>query len=242
MMDEQRALKVITEFLELLDRSHVRPVGGLQAEVLPDKGDEIERRLPLIRKIAEHVDSDLASLIQQGQRGIDGWSWHGARSAVQRLIGHLESRVEAEAILGPAGPALSAQSLHPMVWNAAARLWAGNNFRAAVQAAATAVEVELQAKSGLSAQGKTLASRAFEEPTDGSPRLHFLGYEAGSANATSLREGAKFYAMGCMQLIRNLATHDPDEFEEQDALERLAALSLLARLIDRSEVHGTEGP
>lgn len=42
--------------------------------------------------------------------------------------------------------------------------------------------------------------------------------------------------MGCAQLIRNLATHTGAQPDEQSALEELAALSGLARLIDRAKV------
>jgi hypothetical protein len=41
--------------------------------------------------------------------------------------------------------------------------------------------------------------------------------------------------MGCTQLIRNLVTHGAQS-DEQTALEQLASLSLLARLIDRAKV------
>ena len=41
--------------------------------------------------------------------------------------------------------------------------------------------------------------------------------------------------MGCAQLIRNLATHGA-QLGEQEALEQLAGLSMLARLIDRAKL------
>ena len=41
--------------------------------------------------------------------------------------------------------------------------------------------------------------------------------------------------MGCAQLIRNLVTHGTQP-DEQTALEQLASLSLLAKLIARAEV------
>jgi hypothetical protein len=40
--------------------------------------------------------------------------------------------------------------------------------------------------------------------------------------------------MGCAQLIRNLITHGAQP-DEQTALEELASLSLMARLIERAQ-------
>jgi hypothetical protein len=41
--------------------------------------------------------------------------------------------------------------------------------------------------------------------------------------------GASDFAAGCFEAVRNPATHEMDEPPEQEALEQLAALSLLAR-------------
>jgi hypothetical protein len=47
-------------------------------------------------------------------------------------------------------------------------------------------------------------------------------------------------AEGCFAAIRNPASHDAlDELPEQEALEQLAALSVLARLVDSSTVQTT---
>lgn len=44
------------------------------------------------------------------------------------------------------------------------------------------------------------------------------------------------YGRGCMMRIRNLVEHHHDELPEQEALECLASLSLLARWIDEAVV------
>lgn len=44
------------------------------------------------------------------------------------------------------------------------------------------------------------------------------------------------YAVGCFMAIRNVAAHEEDELSEHEALEQLAALSLLARWIDECEL------
>ena len=42
--------------------------------------------------------------------------------------------------------------------------------------------------------------------------------------------------MGCAQGIRNPQTHPSDDITEQEALEQLAALSVLARWVDECDV------
>jgi Protein of unknown function (Hypoth_ymh) len=56
----------------------------------------------------------------------------------------------------------------------------------------------------------------------------------GTPDWTSQHEGAGFLGMGCAQAIRNLTTHGAQP-DEQTALEQLATLSLLARLIDKAQ-------
>jgi Protein of unknown function (Hypoth_ymh) len=60
------------------------------------------------------------------------------------------------------------------------------------------------------------------------------GLSTGTPDWTSQHEGAGFLGMGCAQAIRNLTTHGAQP-DEQTALEQLATLSLLARLIDKAQ-------
>jgi hypothetical protein len=76
----------------------------------------------------------------------------------------------------------------------------------------------------------------------GKPRLRFQGV-ADEQTRESLRQGAMDFGAGCFAAIRNPVGHLPnDQFElpEQEALERLAALSLFARWIDESSVELTD--
>ncbi|KAA1430088.1 hypothetical protein F0402_15865 [Mycolicibacter arupensis] len=55
----------------------------------------------------------------------------------------------------------------------------------------------------------------------------------------SMRGGVMEFGSGCFRAIRNPVGHLPNdevEMSEQEALERLAALSLLARFIDDAEI------
>jgi Protein of unknown function (Hypoth_ymh) len=55
----------------------------------------------------------------------------------------------------------------------------------------------------------------------------------------SMTQGALSFGVGCFQAIRNPVGHllsHQHELTEQEALERLAALSLLARWIEQAEI------
>lgn len=169
----------------------------------------------------------------------DYWAHTKALAAAQRLEGLLTSIEETEKILGPVGPKLAAENLHPWIWNAAVSLWDDGYRREAVQTAAQALfDGHLPAKLGVARQGaKDLIAQAFatEPPTTKSPRLRLDDYEESSPNWISQHEGARWLGMGCAQLIRNLVTHGAQP-DEQGGLEQLASLSMLARLIDRARV------
>jgi hypothetical protein len=85
-----------------------------------------------------------------------------------------------------------------------------------------------------------LVREAFSDksPSLGRSRLRFPSV-VDEQTRESLRQGVMDYGAGCFAAICNPVGHLPnDEFEltEQDALERLAALSLLARWVDQSEI------
>ena len=67
----------------------------------------------------------------------------------------------------------------------------------------------------------------------GRPRLRLAGFEPDSKDFVSAHDGAANYGVGCFQSVRNISTH---RLEVDDALEMLAALSLLARWIGRAIV------
>ncbi len=63
-------------------------------------------------QIAYRADPDLAATLKQESYG---WRYRPAMEAAQQLVGLLTSIEEAEWILGPAGPKLSAANLHPWI-------------------------------------------------------------------------------------------------------------------------------
>lgn len=112
-------------------------------------------------------------------------------------------------------------------------------------AAAKAVNSQLQAKvSRRDVSEADLVKQAFSDkpPEPGKPRLRFNSVEDDKTRE-SMRGGALEFGSGCFRAIRNPVGHRPnDEIEmtEHEALERLAAFSLLARFIDNAELEATE--
>jgi hypothetical protein len=239
----EAALEKVRGFIALVEQNHDiwnHTSTGTMNPQLKQSDGLVNEQLPLIQQIAARADTDLQAKLEKGMtEGSYGWPYYGVLQASQQLAGLLDSVEEAEQILGPVGPKLAAASLHPWIWNAAVSLWDSGHLREAVQTAAAALfDSHLPAKLGVPAarSAKDLVTRAFsiEPPTAGNPRLRLADYQDSSPNWTSQHEGAQHFGMGCAQLIRNLVTHGAQP-DEETALEQLASLSLLARLIDRAK-------
>ncbi|WP_419929665.1 TIGR02391 family protein [Candidatus Poriferisocius sp.] len=203
---------------------------------------EILRLQPLIEAIALEVDPYEASdRFKRYTTVARGWGWGAALNAAERLIGILEQQEKLDAILGPKGPLLAAGDLHRWVWNAAVDLWDSGHFKEAVQSAASAVEEQTRLKIDRSdVAGAAIFGEAFslDPPKAGRPRLRFphIPEKAGSGERSqewiSAHEGAMSFGRGCFQGIRNLQAHGTADLPKQQALECLAALSVLARWVD----------
>ena len=245
----EAALGKVRAFIALLEQNHAQWDAAGSGVVVGSSSAasgqmvttaQIQEQLPLMKRIAARADADLASKMEVGH-GAYSWSYYSIQEASQQLAGLLSSLEEAEQILGPRGPKLSVASLHPWIWNAAVSLWDNGYRREAVQAGATALfdqhlPAKLEVPGPPSAKDRVGQAFSTDPPSPGKPRLRLDDYPEPSPNWTSQHEGAKFFGMGCAQLIRNLATHTGAQPDEQSALEQLAALSGLARLIDRAKV------
>ena len=51
-----------------------------------------------------------------------------------------------------------------------------------------------------------------------------------------MNDGLRLFAPGAQMTIRNPATHGPGEMTQQEAVERLSVLSLLARWVDQCDL------
>jgi len=159
-----------------------------------------------------------------------------------RLLARISSHEDVMSMLGDAtAPQLAASRLHEAVWGAARTQWVTGHTHEAVLAAAKAVNSLLQQKLGRRDVSEVkLVREAFSEkrPVAGRSRLRFYAV-TDDQTRESLRQGAMDFGAGCFAAIRNPVGHLPNnevDLPEQDVLERLAALSLLARWIDEATV------
>ncbi|MFW3462717.1 TIGR02391 family protein [Streptomyces microflavus] len=138
--------------------------------------------------------------------------------------------------LGDDAPQLSAASMHRWVWDGARSLWGSGHFREAVTAAARKVNTEAQNKVARRDVSETaLFQSVFSKDAakSGRPRLRLMA-DDGSDTFRSVHRRAMSFAEGCYAGIRNPNSHEDGqpELPEHEALEQLAAFSVLARWVD----------
>jgi len=136
---------------------------------------------------------------------------------------------------------MRSSAFHPWVWDAARAQWDSGNHAEAVDAAARNINSRLQKRVGRNDIGEgKLAREAFspDSPRPGQARLRIMPDDGGETYK-SIQAGVASFGAGCFMAIRDPLAHLPDDeidLSEQDALERLAALSLFARWINDATV------
>ncbi|QLH27362.1 restriction endonuclease [Streptomyces sp. Rer75] len=164
---------------------------------------------------------------------VNRWCQH--REAVQRADVVLQRDAEIREHLGDDAPHISAATMHPWVWDGARSLWQSGHFREAVTAAARKVNAETQNRVGRREVSETALFQSVfskEPPKPGQPRLRLMA-EDNSDTFKSVHRGAMAFAEGCYAGIRNPNSHEDGlpELPEHEALEQLAAFSVLARWV-----------
>lgn len=211
-----------------------------EAEYKVDIADrDLIKLQPLIEKIARTLDPDEDIKKFHPSDQATGRNWDRAMEAARRLQGIIENRQTSEQIFSPRGPVLDASRLHAWVWSAALNLWNDGHYKQAVSEAFEAVARHTRRKlekDDLS--GARLYGEAFrrKDSSDASRRLCFTQISETSETWNSAHDGAMHFGRGCALGIRNLAVHAEEGLEEQIALEYLAALSVLARWVDKAEL------
>jgi Protein of unknown function (Hypoth_ymh) len=165
--------------------------------------------------------------------------WNHLRDWAGRAIAQLERQEELREKLGDNAPLLDAGRLHPWVWDGAASLWRTKHYRQAVDRAAVHLNAETQNKVGRRNVSETkLFQQVFstDAPLPGKSRLRLMD-DDGSDTFKNVHRGAMAMAEGLYAAIRNPIAHEVGiEMEEQEALEQLAAFSVLARWVDQAAV------
>jgi len=221
--------KQLEDFIDLVTRyeSERRPGDYIGDQSLYD---QLHRAEPTVKRILHALDPEIAGKIDIDQMA-------GPRMAsneAHRGLGVLDGLDEWDRRLAPDAPVLPADRLHPWVWGAAETFWESQHFRAAVHAAASAINAHTQAKlRRRDVSDDKLMQEAFSDrpPETGKPRLRVTGDPA-DPTVQSRQRGGLQLGLACFFAIRNPAAHEVDEWPEQVTLEYLATLSVLARLID----------
>lgn len=142
-------------------------------------------------------------------------------------------------------PAFSPALMHPVVWSGAAAHWTSHQYRVAVREAAEGLTVHWKQRLGRNDVDDTVFWQQTLSPGDPElrrPKLRWPG-DPGDKTTKSMRGGVEPLAKSLNNLatglnltVRNVTTHTRHELSEQEAMERLAAYSYLARLLDRCDV------
>jgi hypothetical protein len=201
-----------------------------------DSEEKLVAQAQVVEQIFIRVVPDWKERIKGHQQDYDSWEKH--RVVAQRALAQLERQQEIQENLGESAPDLNAAQMHRWVWDGARSLWESEHFREAVSAAAVKVNAETQNKVGRNDLSETkLFQEAFslKAPEAKKSRLRLMP-DDGSETYKSLQEGAIAFATGCYRAIRNPAAHIPGELSEAEALEQLAAFSILARWVDVAEL------
>lgn len=195
--------------------------------------DDVVRASVLIERILAQVTPTWREEVPHEASG--GWQQH--RHAAIRAVAVMDFDPETRSRLGDAPPSLDPSSLHPWVWDAARQLWSNGHLAEAVGAAARRVNGETQRKTGrrdVSEQELFQQTFSLSAPAMNKPRLR-LWADDGSQTYKNVHRGAWTLAEGLFAAVRNPAAHeDGHEITVQEALEQLAAFSLLARWVDRA--------
>lgn len=197
---------------------------------------DVARQAQVVEKILDRVISNWRTDISEKMAN-NRWVRH--REAAIRAREELVRKQEVEENLGEYAPELSAAELHPWIWEGAKSLWQSGHYREAVEGSIRKLNAETQNKVGRRDLSETkLFQESFStnEPKVGAARLRRMK-DDGSDTYKSVQRGAMAFAEGVFAGIRNPLSHEADqELSEQEALEYLAALSVLARWVDKSDV------
>lgn len=241
-LDTDWAIKSLREFIHATDQVAYDNTGG-GVFVFGTHQRVPDAKAAELAYVAEQI---LDRVLPEWRSADDGSSkksqkarWKHLRDWASRGIAALEREAELQENLGDSAPRVSAGDFHSWIWSGASSLWQSGHYREAVEGAIRKLNAETQNKLGRRDISETdLFTQAFSEqsPTTKSPRLYRMP-DDGSKTFKSVQRGARMFAEGVFAGIRNPLSHEADqEMPEQQALEYLAALSVLARWVDESTV------
>lgn len=199
----------------------------------------VEQQVPTVRRIIEVLDRSLLFDRFGESEQYNGLS--ATETATRKALAVLEDQDEWSERLAPDGPALAAISLHEWIWGAAAQFWDAGQYETAVEYGAKSLNAHVQQKSGMGTSDRELASEVFSpKPSTKNVRLWLPG-PRDVDTWKSRQDGLHLLAMGAFAGIRNVVAHSVTAgWSQQEALEYLAVLSVVARWVEETEVMAAE--
>lgn len=147
-------------------------------------------------------------------------------------------------------PAFSPAKFHAIIWSGAVEFWTIHQYRVAVREAAEGLTNHWKNRLGRNdVDGTKFWQETLSpgEPKPGIPKLVWPG-ESADKTVKSVQRGLEplgkalnALATGFNMTVRNVATHTLNELSEQEGMERLAAYSYFARLLDQCEIRKADG-
>lgn len=238
-MNREWAIAKLNDFLTVAAIRYVPDAPGtfgFDGYALKNSKADVQAAAQVVEQILDRVIPGWRTAEWKEPRRQPYWR---EREAATRAIAQLEAEQELNEMLGNDAPQLDASAMHPWVWGSVQGLWGSGHYRQAVGMAAIAVNAQSQSKLDRRDLSEwKLLGEAFstKDPESGKPRLRF-GPNDGSDTWRSRHEGAAAFARGVYAAIRNPIAHEEgDELDENEALEQLAAFSILARWIEKATV------
>jgi uncharacterized protein (TIGR02391 family) len=162
--------------------------------------------------------------VRQFQRGLDS-----ARSALQTALELMSERLEDSSEIGPqrALRAYQGLDLHPEIDRAAGDLYRGGHYANAVEDAVKALNALVRMRSGEELDGASLMDRVFAPKN---PILRFNDLRDQSDQDE--QKGFMMMFSGAVAGLRNPRAHKLIKDDPERAIEFIAYVSLLAKLLD----------
>lgn len=168
------------------------------------------------------------------------------RTTTANIKGRLDAMiVDAESRTDSEVPTFAPAQFHPVVWTGASAHWTAHQYRVAVREAAEGLTVHWKKRLGRNDVDDTVfwqQTLSPGAPEVGKPKLTWPGAPE-DKTTKSMRGGLEplakalnALASGLSLTVRNVTTHTRSELTEQEAMERLAAYSYLARLLDQCTI------
>ncbi len=222
-MDRDKARKVLADYWQaVVDAGRTRWLSAQRSDMV----ESLNSKLPAVNHILRDLapDHPLITASNLGQH----------RSA-RAILDKAEAILSAWEMLDQArigeSPVLPLMMLDPVISDAALPLWTIGEYRQAVNDAATNLNVFAQRQLGRrDISDKSLMAEAFSDkpPEAGKARLRCYRLGRPMESVHSQQEGARAFAIGTFQAIRNPAHHVTGDWNPLTAFHYLVALSQVA--------------